>query len=508
MVQVRRIALGTAVAFAGIGICTAVMMPFRPDLASATTALVLVVPVVAGVTLGGSTAGLLAAAAGFLTYDLAFIKPYGTLTVGAGQNWVALIVYLLVVLLVSRLVTYLQAARAEARSRERNARRLYRLAQRLIADQPLPELLEEVLETVAATFRPRWAAILLPDPESPNQLGVVATIGEALSDREVHTLSGDQSRPQSLAVSHPTTGGIMSVALYVQHRPVGILAVSDITLQADDRELLRAYANQAAQAIERSQLQDAALRSEALEASERWRKAMVGAVSHDLRTPLATIKAAVTAVRESNGHLAPEDRDELLGLIEGQSDDLARLVTNLLDYTRIESGSLQLHREPTSVEDIVVAAVNALGRAVRDAAIVTRVPDTLPPVDVDELLMVQVVTNLLENALRHSPPDEPVEIEARRSGMLVCLTVRDHGAGVPDAEREHIFEMWTTSDGGGRAGLGLGIARAFVEAHGQHITYLDAPAGGAAFTVTLPVEPGSRFTPAEGWAPRPSAVPF
>ena len=285
MVQVRRITLGTAVAFAGIAICTAVMMPFRADLASATTALVLVVPVVAGVTLGGSGAGLLAAAAGFLTYDLAFIKPYGTLTVGAGQNWTALIVYLLVVLLVSRLVTYLQVARAEARSRERNARRLYRLAQRLIADQPLPELLEEVLETVAATFRPRWAAILLPDPDAEDQLGVVATIGEPLTDREVHTLSSEQSRLQSLAVSHPTMAGMMSVALYVQHRPVGILAVSDITLQADDRELLRAYANQAAQAIERSQLQEAALRSEALEASERWRKAMIGAVSHDLRTP-------------------------------------------------------------------------------------------------------------------------------------------------------------------------------------------------------------------------------
>ena len=196
-------------------------------------------------------------------------------------------------------------ARAEARSRERNARRLYRLAQRLIADQPLPELLEEVLETVAATFRPRWAAILLPDPDAEDQLGVVA-IGEPLTDREVHTLSSEQSRLQSLAVSHPTMAGMMSVALYVQHRPVGILAVSDITLQADDRELLRAYANQAAQAIERSQLQEAALRSEALEASERWRKAMIGAVSHDLRTPLATlIKAAVTAVRHSTATCSP-----------------------------------------------------------------------------------------------------------------------------------------------------------------------------------------------------------
>ena len=167
-----------------------------------------------------------------------------------------------------------------------------------------------MLETVAQTFQPRWAVVLLPDPDPGDRLAVVATTGEPLTRHEIHTLAADPGRLHSLAVSHPTMAGMMSVALYVQHRPVGILALSDIALQPADRELLRVYANQAAQAIERSQLQEATLRSEVLEASERWRRAMLGTVSHDLRTPLATIKTAVSTVRGSEDRLLPGERDK------------------------------------------------------------------------------------------------------------------------------------------------------------------------------------------------------
>lgn len=484
MDQFRRTVIGAAVALAGIAICTAVMVPFRSSLSTAATALVLVMPVVAGVAVGGFLAGVLAAGAGFLAYDAAFIPPYGTLTVGAGQNWIALVVYLVVVLLVSRLVAYLQAARREARRREDDARALYDLTERLIADHPLPELLAQVLHTVDQAFEPRWAAVVMPQE---GRLEVVATAGEPLSQSERSELTADTHRPRTLAVSSMATSGRVSVALCVQDRPIGILALSDVALDAERRELLRVYANQAAQAMERSQLRDLALRARVLEESERWRRALLGAVSHDLRSPLATIKAAVSTVREAQGQLLDADRDELLGLIEAQTDDLARLVTNLLDYTRIQSGALELHQDPTAVEDIVMAAVNTVGQNLAKTAVVTDIPPQLPPVDVDDLLMVQVVANLLENAARHAPVGSPIEVRVSRQGDTVALAVRDRGPGVAPKDRPHIFEMWTTSDGGGRAGLGLGIAKAFVEAHGQHLELQEVPGGGACFVVSMAV---------------------
>ena len=482
MRQLRRIAWGTAAALAGIGLCVAILLPFRSGISPATTALVLVVPVVIGVVVGGFGAGVLAAVAGFLTYDVVFIKPYGTLDVGAAQNWTALGVYAAVVLLISRLVSYLEVERRRARLREEETRRLYRLVERLVAERPLKELLQEVLATAMEAFGPRWAAVVLPRGD---HLEVVASAGEPLRPDELLPLAGGPQRPRSLTLTNEQASGVSSVALHVQGRPVGLLALSDVELQPDERELLRLYANQAAQAIERSELREMALRTEMLEASERWRRALLGAVSHDLRSPLATIKAAVTTVRETGDRLAPSERAELLGLIEGKTDELSRLVTNLLDFTRIQAGALQLHRSPTPLEDIVAAGAAAAGDSLQGAEIRSVLEPGLPPVDVDELLMAQVLANLLENAARHTPPGRPIEVTGTVEDGRVELAVRDHGAGVAPAERERIFEMWTTNDGGGRAGLGLGIAKVFVEAHGQHIRLEDTPGGGATFVVTM-----------------------
>lgn len=486
MSQLRRTAWGTAVALAGISVCAAVMLPFRAHLSPATTALVLVVPVVAGVVIGGFGAGILAAIAGFVTYDVAFIKPYGTLDVGAGQNWTALGVYAAVVLLISRLVAYLEVERRRARQREADTRRLYRLVERLIAERPLDELLEEVVATVMDGFGPRWAAVVLPRDD---HLELVASAGEPISPGEREALQREPHGRLALALTNQRQGGLSSVALHVHGRPIGLLALCDVELDAEQRELLRIYANQAAQAIERSELRDVAVRAEILEESERWRRALLGAVSHDLRSPLATIKAAVTAVRDSGERLPQGERHELLELIDGKTDELSRLVTNLLDFTRIQAGALQLQREPTPVEDIVEAAVAAAGDSLGEVEVVTKLAPGLPPVDVDELLMSQVVANLLENAARHVAPHSVVEIRAARADDVVALAVQDQGTGIAPGERERIFEMWTTSDGGGRAGLGLGIAKAFVEAHGQHIRLEDTPGGGATFVLTMAVAP-------------------
>jgi len=480
MTSVRRMLAGVLVALGGVALLTLVMLPFRPHFSVATAGLVLILPVVAGVSVGGLAAGVAAVALGFVAYDLFFIPPYNTLSVGSAQNWVALVVYVLVMLAVARVVATLQEARAQARRREEETRRLYVLSNLLIRDQPLGELLERIASTIEASFRPRWVAVLLPEGDN---LGVAATAGEMLTEDERQRLSPPPGRVQSLRTGRDEAE-VIRIALTARHEPVGMIALAGVSLDSDEWDLLRTYTNQAALALERSQLHRQVMRTELLEEVDRLRDALMGAVSHDLRTPLASVKAAVSTLRRDHGALSPADRAELLEMIESQSDNLDRLVANLLDMTRIRSGALELRRVVVPVAEVVDEAVHAVANEV--SHVTATLADDLPPVDVDQVLMVQVLANLLENAARYSPDARPIEVEATTADGLVVVAVRDHGPGVPFAERERVFEMSSGVGGDGRAGLGLTIAKAFVEAHGQTIGVGEAPGGGAEFTFTMP----------------------
>jgi len=482
MTSVRRSLAGALVALAGVAVLTAAMLPLRPHLSVATAGLVLVVPVVLGVAIGGLVAGGVAVVLGFVAYDLFFIPPYNSLSVDNGQNWTALVVYVAVMLVVARVVATLQQARAQARRREEETRRLYLLSDLLIGDQLLPDLLERIASTIEQAFRPRWVAVLLPEGDA---LVVAAVAGTPLSSEERRRLSPPPGQLQSLRTGR-SDDQIIRIALSARDRPVGLLALSGASPDAHEWELLRTYTNQAALALERSQLRRQAMRTELLEEVDRWRDAMMGAVSHDLRTPLASIKAAVSTLRGDGSGLDQADRAELLEMIERQADNLDRLVANLLDMTRIQSGALELRREVVPVADVVEDAVHAMANEVAPVHVAAELPGDLPPVDVDQVLMVQVLANLLENAARYSPEGQPIEVGASTRNGLVEVVVRDHGPGVLPADRERVFHMFNQVSGSGRAGLGLTIAKAFVEAHGQTIHVGDTPGGGAEFTFTMP----------------------
>lgn len=481
--SIRNSLPGAVVALVSIAVLSGAMLLVRSHLSVATTALVLVVPVVLGCAMGGFPAGIVAVVGGFFAYDFFFIPPYYTLSVGAAQNWVALLVYVIVMVTVARMVSFLSQARGEARRREDETRRLYVVSDRLITEKSVADLLELVAQTIQQTFTARWVAVLLP---SGSRLSVAATAGEDLTAEERALLAPPPGRPQSLGTG-TGAGGLVSVALTTNNRPVGLLVMAGATLDPHDRQLLGTFANQAALSIERSQLRDQALRAEVLEEADRWRQALMGAVSHDLRTPLASIKASVSTLRRSGAALDESDEEELLELIENQSDNLARLVTNLLDMTRIESGSLTLRREPISVDELADDALESLGSTVGEGRVRRELPYDLPLVEVDHVLMVQVFANLLDNAARHSPEDAPIVLSASADGDIVRVSVTDCGPGIAPDEREQIFQKFNRVSGSGRAGLGLTIARAFVEAHGQHIEVTDAPSEGARFTFTMPV---------------------
>jgi two-component system sensor histidine kinase KdpD len=272
---------------------------------------------------------------------------------------------------------------------------------------------------------------------------------------------------------------------------VGLLVLQEVQFARQDRALLGIFANQAALAVERAQLQEQALRSRLLEEIDRWRRAMMGAVSHDLRTPLASVKTAVSSLRQDGASMRAGDRADLLELIELQSDRLARLVTNLLDMTRIESGALALRSSPIPFDELVGEALGAVSGLVPSARVTVAAAPDLPLLDIDHQLIAQVLANLLENAALLSPGDSLIHVGAQpgtgASGGTVEISVADEGPGIAAGQRDQVFEMFSDiSGGGGRAGLGLTIAKSFVEAHGGAIWIDPHVARGARVVFTVP----------------------
>ncbi len=490
----RHSAVGSVVSLVVMAALVAVMLPLRSHLSIATTALVLVVPVVTGVVVGGFGAGVFAVAAGFLVYDLVFIPPYFTLSVGVSENWVALGVYVAVMLLVARVVARLEAARAEARQHEEAIRRLFELTDLLIEDRPLPEILELIVSTVHDAFVLQSVALLLP---VENRLSLVASAGEPISDTALRQVAPEPGVPASLGTTTSSRRDqTQTVALTAVGRPIGLLCIWGAGFSPHDHELLHTFANHMALALERAQLREQAMRTELLEEVDRLQRALVGAVSHDLRTPLATIKASASTLRNAEANVSGPERQELLALIESQSDRLDRLVTNLLDVSRVQAGALELRNQPISVRDLVAEVLRAMGPTAGTFDITTSVDDDLPLVDVDHLLIGQVLANLLDNATRYAPPHTAITISAwQRDDGLVQVSVQDEGPGVSRSERADVFGMFSRSGTSGGTGVGLSIAKAFVEAHGQGIWVEDGPGGGARFSFTLPPAPLTAVVP-------------
>ncbi|MEA2639400.1 MAG: two-component system, OmpR family, sensor histidine kinase KdpD [Chloroflexota bacterium] len=222
--------------------------------------------------------------------------------------------------------------------------------------------------------------------------------------------------------------------------------------------------------------------------SEELKTALLHAVTHTLRTPLASIKASVSGLRQPGATYDDADRAELLAEIEEEADRLDRVVTNLLDASRLEAGGIELHRDPQELGELVGAVVDRLQPMLAGRCVQVDVPEGLPPVSGDYAQLDHVVTNLLENAARHTPAGTPVLVRARADGTMIRTEVVDRGAGVPVAERERLFRPFERGQTGATGtGLGLTIARGFVEAHGGALWLEDGPEGGARFTFTLPV---------------------
>jgi two-component system sensor histidine kinase KdpD len=465
-----RVVVGYAVALGGTATATAALLALRHDVSTTNVVLVFLVVVVAAAANGGLGPGATAAGLGFLAFDLLFLPPYGHVKVHDQQDYVSLAVYLLIALVVSALVSTRERRQALAERRERETRTLYELSSRLLVHDSLQATLEQVATTVRSLFDLAGCAILLAGTNGRQR--TVAADGDVAED--------DARR--GLTVPLRTSGG-----------PVGaiVLVAEDARpLQLDEQEqrVLNAFANQAALAVERDRQQEERAQARALAETDRLRTALLNSVSHDLRTPLSSIKASASSLLDPTVEWSPQQRREFLETIDQETDRLTRLVHNLLDMSRIEAGALDPRLVETALPDVTGPVVR-LARSKSSQPIEVDIPDDLPAVLVDPVRLDQVLTNLLDNARRYAD-DKPVTIEGRKVDGRVELRVVDHGPGIPEAERERVFDQFYRLRRNGRTppdgtGMGLAISRGIVEALGGTIRVEATPGGGATFVVSL-----------------------
>jgi two-component system sensor histidine kinase KdpD len=272
-----------------------------------------------------------------------------------------------------------------------------------------------------------------------------------------------------------------------------VLVLRDGRLTADDRGVLRAFAAQITQAVERQELEIEARSAEAIIETDRLRTALLGAVSHDLRTPLATIKASVTSLLETGVEWTPEETETFLHTIRDETEKLNRLVGRLLDASRVQAGAVHVFFREVGLEEVVGAAVAGLSNAA--SRVHVDVAETLPHVQTDPALLERVVANLIENALHWSPPDTEVRVSAGEVAGRIDLRVIDRGPGIPADRRDQVFlpfQRLSDAQGDGGVGLGLAVSRGFLDAMGNELLVEDTPGGGTTMVISL--KPAHRAT--------------
>jgi two-component system sensor histidine kinase KdpD len=465
--------LGYVVAVGGTVLATVPLLAFRAELSKTTVVLAYLLVVTGAAAAGGLGPGIAAAGLGFLAFDLLFLRPYHHVIVDDPQDYLSLGVYLLVAAVISLLVASTERRRAQAERRERETRMLFELSTSLVAHGSLEDTLRGVVRTVRSLFDLAGCAIVLPSGDGDG-FRLAAVDGEVPGDHDERVPMG--------------SGGQAVGALVVVAGGPGSSGFGE-----PERRVLATFANQAALAVERGQQEEQRNRALALQETDRLRTALLNSVSHDLRTPLASIKASASSLLDREVRWSDAERDEFLTTINTEVDRLTRLVHNLLDMSRIEAGAL----DPRLVESSLAEVVGPVVRRARAASrqrVEVDVPDELAPVLVDPVRLDQVLTNLLDNA-RGYAPGSPVQVAARQDGDHIELRVVDHGPGIPVPERERVFDQFYRLKGGGRrpegTGMGLAICRGIVQAHGGALRVETTPGGGATFVLSLPVSPVS-----------------
>ncbi len=446
----------------------------------------------------GRGPAILAAVLGVAAFDLFFVPPYLTFAVSDTQYIFTFAVMLLVAIVISTLTVRIREQADFARRREQRTAALYAMSRELAKARGRDTLVGIAVDQIAGTFDAR-VAILVPD--ASGNLAVVSS-GErtfAPGEHELGVAEWAYRHGESAGMSTdtlPSSQGFYH-PLVASNGIVGVLGIepsrANLFADPEQRHLVETFASQTALAMERSELADEAEEARVQIETERLRNSLLSSVSHDLRTPLATISGASETLLTDGSGLDDATRRELLKSINDEADRLNHLIRNLLNMTRLESGAVRVNKELYPLEEVVEAVLSRLGERSRPDGhpILVAIPSNLPLIPLDSVLVEQVLINLLENAIRYTPAATSIEITAEAGPGEVTVQVADRGPGLKPGDEKRIFDKFyhaaAAGDKGG-VGLGLAICRGIIEAHGGEIWAENRPGGGAAFRFTLPLE--------------------
>src|SRR5262245_45556492 len=491
----RKNRIGYVIAFAGVASVTVLYKFVVTEVNYTTVALTLLLVVLVAASTHGLGSGIVASIAGMLCFNFFFLPPVGTLTIQDPQNWVALFAFLVTAVIASQLSA---AARSRARDAERRREEvwnLYQLSRAIIATPDSETAVSSVARQVVEVFGFDYCGVLVPGDRGAWQRLAIATDAygsftptETRVDKAFRL--GEIELADSEGGEHELKGTVAYVPLKVGVRSIGIMVIISSAL---GRGTVAAIAGLVALALERARFLKEVSRTEALRQSDELKSALLASVSHDLRTPLTSIRAAIDSLLQEETEWDRKALREFHLIISEEVSRLTRLVRNLLEMARIEAGELKLSKRWQSVVEILDNVLERCKGSTRNHRVSADVDEHTPDVKLDSRLVAEALANLVENAAKYSPAGSAIFVRARVERDELIISVTDHGPGIAPDEVSRIFDKFyrgrrparRVSEG---TGMGLAITRGIVEAHGGRISVESTPGQGSTFTIAIPVE--------------------
>jgi two-component system sensor histidine kinase KdpD len=448
--------------------------------------------VVAALRLGFRPA-LLTALLGVLAFDFFLVPPYFSFAVTDTQYLITFAGLFTVGAVISTLVARARSQTETIKIREAQTATLYALSRDLSSAASLNDILNAVIRHVGETLNAQ-IAILLPEGESLNVQTSSSgfSLGEKQKSVALWTFRNGQMAGRGTDTL--SSAELLYLPLQTGGRVVGVMAIklsnSDEGLAPETRRLLEPFAIQAALAIERAHLAQKAEQAQLLQATERLERSLLNSISHDLRTPLSSIMGALSSLRYEGNSPEAESKRELMDLAWEEAGRMNRFISNLLDITRLEAGVLKIKREPYDVQDLLGSCLASLEPRLKERKVKINLPPNLPLISMDSVLMAQVLINLLDNAVKYSPPEGTIEFSARTRENWLEVEVADQGPGIPEEYLMQVFNKFfrlSRHEKFSGTGLGLAISKGIIEAHGGKIWAENRPGGGSKIIFTLPL---------------------
>ncbi|MDP2903588.1 MAG: sensor histidine kinase KdpD [Methylovulum sp.] len=433
---------------------------------------------------------------GVMIFDLLFVPPYFSFSVADSQYLVTLLAMLTVAMLISNLMANVRSQAKVAGHRERRATVLYAMSRDLTASKSEDEIVRNAVHHLYTEFVSR-NVILFPDANGRMVYPIAPAMPESLHTADLSVAQWVMDHNEIAGQGTHTLPGAEAIYFPLSNKEtiLGVLVLLPANLRRvflpEQQKLLETFLGQIAQAIIRVRLTEQARKAQVEMEAERLRNSLLSSISHDLRTPLATIVGSASTLVEEDNALKAEDKIELGRAIYDEAQRMSSLVNNILDMARLDAGAVELNKQWYPLDEIIGVVLTRLQKRLEGRPVKVKLPSGTPMIYVDAVMIEQVLINLLENALRYTPEQSPLEITAEVSSFAVEISVADHGHGIPDGSENRLFEkFYRVHHEAAQSGVGLGLAicRAIIEAHGGSIQAQNRTSGGAVFSFMIPMD--------------------